>query len=106
MDPSTQFGVIAAREAWSDSGDSRNRPRPLAVAFATGIGGVWTLLDAWDTLRDKGPPRRVLPMTVPPMLMPNGVAAAVSLDLAPGPARTLRSRPALPAPRPSTLAWT
>ena len=49
------------------------------MAFATGIGGVWTLLDAWDTLRDKGP-RRVLPMTVP-MLMPNGVAAAVSLDL-------------------------
>jgi 3-oxoacyl-[acyl-carrier-protein] synthase II len=40
---------------------------------------VWTLLDAWDTLREKGP-RRVLPMTVP-MLMPNGVAAAVSLDL-------------------------
>ncbi len=49
------------------------------MAFATGIGGVWTLLDAWDTLKEKGP-RRVLPMTVP-MLMPNGPAAAVSLDL-------------------------
>ena len=36
----------------------------LAVAFGTGIGGVWTLLDAWDVLRDKGP-RRVMPMTVP-----------------------------------------
>ena len=57
----------------------RNRPRPPGVDFATGIGGVWTLLDAWDTLREKGP-RRVLPMTVP-MLMPNGPAAAVSLDL-------------------------
>ena len=50
-------------------------PERLGVAFATGIGGVWTLLDAWDTLRERGP-RRVLPMTVP-MLMPNGPAAAV-----------------------------
>ncbi|WP_434994036.1 beta-ketoacyl-ACP synthase II [Arthrobacter sp. Ld5] len=79
MDPSTQFAVIASREAWRDSGIENIDKDRLAVAFATGIGGVWTLLDAWDTLRDKGP-RRVLPMTVP-MLMPNGPAAAVSLDL-------------------------
>ena len=51
----------------------------LAVAFGTGIGGVWTLLDSWDNLRERGP-RRVLPMTVP-MLMPNGAAAAISMDL-------------------------
>ncbi|PYI66622.1 beta-ketoacyl-[acyl-carrier-protein] synthase II [Arthrobacter livingstonensis] len=79
MDPSTQFAVVAAREAWKDSGIEEIDHDRLAVAFATGIGGVWTLLDAWDTLREKGP-RRVLPMTVP-MLMPNGPAAAVSLDL-------------------------
>ncbi|MFC8304801.1 beta-ketoacyl-ACP synthase II [Specibacter sp. NPDC057265] len=79
MDPSTQFAVVAAREAWKDSGLEDIDHDRLAVTFATGIGGVWTLLDAWDTLRDKGP-RRVLPMTVP-MLMPNGPAAAVSLDL-------------------------
>ncbi|WP_188668531.1 beta-ketoacyl-[acyl-carrier-protein] synthase family protein [Tersicoccus solisilvae] len=79
MDPSTQFGVVAAREAWADAGIEDMDKDRLGVAFATGIGGVWTLLDAWDTLRERGP-RRVLPMTVP-MLMPNGVAAAVSLDL-------------------------
>ncbi|MFF5790550.1 beta-ketoacyl-ACP synthase II [Paeniglutamicibacter sp. NPDC012692] len=79
MDPSTQFAVVAAREAWKDSGIEEIDHDRLAVAFATGIGGVWTLLDAWDTLKEKGP-RRVLPMTVP-MLMPNGPAAAVSLDL-------------------------
>lgn len=79
MDPSTQFAVIASREAWRDSGLEEVDHDRFAVAFATGIGGVWTLLDAWDTLRAKGP-RRVLPMTVP-MLMPNGPAAAVSLDL-------------------------
>lgn len=79
MDPSTQFAVVAAREAWADSGLEDVDKDRLGVTFATGIGGVWTLLDAWDTLREKGP-RRVLPMTVP-MLMPNGPAAAVSLDL-------------------------
>ncbi|MFI5085721.1 MAG: beta-ketoacyl-ACP synthase II [Actinomycetales bacterium] len=79
LDPSSQFAVIAAREAWKDSGIEEVDHDRFAVAFATGIGGVWTLLDAWDTLREKGP-RRVLPMTVP-MLMPNGAAAAVSLDL-------------------------
>jgi 3-oxoacyl-[acyl-carrier-protein] synthase II len=79
LDPSSQFAVIAAREAWKDSGLEEIDNDRFAVAFATGIGGVWTLLDAWDTLREKGP-RRVLPMTVP-MLMPNGAAAAVSLDL-------------------------
>ncbi|WP_341394824.1 beta-ketoacyl-ACP synthase II [Arthrobacter sp. G119Y2] len=79
MDPSTQFAVVAAREAWKDSGIEDVDHDRLGVSFATGIGGVWTLLDAWDTLREKGP-RRVLPMTVP-MLMPNGPAAAVSLDL-------------------------
>ncbi|GAA4365170.1 beta-ketoacyl-ACP synthase II [Paeniglutamicibacter cryotolerans] len=79
MDPSTQFAVVASREAWKDSGIEDVDHDRLAVAFATGIGGVWTLLDAWDTLKEKGP-RRVLPMTVP-MLMPNGPAAAVSLDL-------------------------
>ncbi|MCZ2404927.1 beta-ketoacyl-ACP synthase II [Paenarthrobacter sp. Z7-10] len=79
LDPSSQFAVIAAREAWKDSGITEVDHDRFAVAFATGIGGVWTLLDAWDTLREKGP-RRVLPMTVP-MLMPNGAAAAVSLDL-------------------------
>ncbi|MFB0833081.1 beta-ketoacyl-ACP synthase II [Arthrobacter halodurans] len=79
MDPSTQFAVVAAREAWRDTGITEVDHDRFAVAFATGIGGVWTLLDAWDTLKAKGP-RRVLPMTVP-MLMPNGPAAAVSLDL-------------------------
>jgi 3-oxoacyl-[acyl-carrier-protein] synthase II len=28
-------------------------PERLGVDFATGIGGLWTLLDAWDTLRER-----------------------------------------------------
>ena len=79
LDPSSQFAVISAREAWQDAGAPDVSPERLSVDFATGIGGVWTLLDAYDTLRERGP-RRVLPMTVP-MLMPNGPAAAVGMDL-------------------------
>lgn len=80
LDPSSQFALIAAREAWADAGKPEVAPERLAVEFATGIGGVWTLLDAYDTLNASGP-RRVLPMTVP-MLMPNGPAAAIGMDIA------------------------
>lgn len=79
LDPSSQFALISARQAWKDAGEPEVAPERLAVDFATGIGGVWTLLDAYDTLRERGP-RRVLPMTVP-MLMPNGPAAAIGMDL-------------------------
>ena len=60
MDPSTQFAVVAAREAWRDSGLEEVDHDRFAVAFATGIGGVWTLLDAWDALRERGYPPRVV----------------------------------------------
>lgn len=79
LDPSSQFALISAREAWADAGSPEVAPERLAVDFATGIGGVWTLLDAFETLKERGP-RRVLPMTVP-MLMPNGPAAAIGMDL-------------------------
>ena len=77
LDPSSQFALVAAMEAWVDAGSPEVDPERLGVDFATGIGGLWTLLDAWDTLREKGP-RRVLPMTVP-MLMPNAAAGNLSL---------------------------
>jgi 3-oxoacyl-[acyl-carrier-protein] synthase II len=80
LDPASQFALIAAREAWADAGTPDVEPERLAVEFATGIGGVWTLLDAYDTLNTSGP-RRVLPMTVP-MLMANGPAAAIGMDIA------------------------
>lgn len=78
-DPSGQYALVAAREAWADAGSPEVEPERLGVAIGSGIGGVWTLLDQWEVLKEKGP-RRVFPLTVP-MLMPNGPAAAVSLDL-------------------------
>ncbi|MBC7517882.1 MAG: beta-ketoacyl-[acyl-carrier-protein] synthase family protein [Microbacteriaceae bacterium] len=90
LDPGAQFALIAAREAWADAGSPDIDPERIAVDYATGIGGIWTLMDAWDVLRDRGP-RRVLPMTVP-MLMPNAPAAAISMALsARGGARTVVS---------------
>lgn len=90
LDPSAQFALIAAREAWADAGSPDIEPERILVDYATGIGGLWTLLDAWDVLKEKGP-RRVLPMTIP-MLMPNAAAAAISMSLgARGGARTVVS---------------
>jgi 3-oxoacyl-[acyl-carrier-protein] synthase II len=79
LDPSSQYALIASRAAWEDAGKPEIEPERLGVVMGSGIGGVWTLLDQWDVLREKGP-RRVYPLAVP-MLMPNGPAAAVSLDL-------------------------
>lgn len=90
LDPSAQLALISAREAWADAGSPDIDPERILVDYATGIGGLWTLLDGWDTLREKGP-RRVLPMTIP-MLMPNAAAAAISMGLnARGGARTVVS---------------
>ena len=79
LDPSAQLAVIAAREAWADAGAPNDLKERVLVDFATGIGGLNTLLDAWDVMKEKGA-RRVLPMTIP-MLMPNAAAAAISMDL-------------------------
>lgn len=80
MDPSAQYAVLAAREAWADAGlgDDVDHDR-LGSVVSSGIGGIITTLAGWDTLRERGA-RRVLPTTVP-MLMPNSPTAYVSLDL-------------------------
>jgi 3-oxoacyl-[acyl-carrier-protein] synthase II len=81
LDRSQQLALVAAREAWRDAGldGGEVEPERLAVAVASGIGGVLTLLAQYDVLRERGA-RRVSPHTVP-MLMPNGPAATVGLDL-------------------------
>ncbi|GGP74861.1 MULTISPECIES: beta-ketoacyl-ACP synthase II [Streptomyces] len=86
LDRSAQFALIAAREAWADAGftakageDEAIAPERLGSVIASGIGGVITLLDQYDVLKEKGV-RRVSPHTVP-MLMPNGPAANVGLEV-------------------------
>ncbi|MEU0470362.1 beta-ketoacyl-[acyl-carrier-protein] synthase family protein [Amycolatopsis sp. NPDC006131] len=81
LDRAEQAALVAAREAWEDAKLSASSvdPERVAVVMGTGIGGVNTLLDNHNALRDHGP-RRLSPRMVP-MMMPNGAAAAVSIDL-------------------------
>jgi len=79
MDPSAQMAIVATREAWADAGSPEVDPERLGSIVSSGIGGVWTLLSAWDTVKEKGA-NRVLPLTVP-MLMPNSPTAYVSLEI-------------------------
>ncbi|MEO3973279.1 beta-ketoacyl-ACP synthase II [Streptomyces sp. CAU 1734] len=86
LDRSAQFALIAAREAWADAGytepaseDGAVEPSRLGTVVASGIGGVTTLLDQYDVLKEKGV-RRVSPHTVP-MLMPNSPSANVGLEV-------------------------
>jgi len=103
LDRSAQFALVAAMEAWRDAGftgaaGSEAEPdlesERVGVALASGIGGVITLLDNYDALREKGP-RRVSPLAVP-MLMPNAPAATSACTSALGPPS---SRPSRPVPR-------
>ncbi|WP_371496906.1 beta-ketoacyl-ACP synthase II [Kitasatospora sp. NBC_00374] len=87
LDRSAQFALIAAREAWADAGfetpatdlSSKLAPERLGTVIASGIGGVTTLLDQYDVLKQHGV-RKVSPHTVP-MLMPNSPAANVGLEV-------------------------
>ncbi|MER6537925.1 beta-ketoacyl-ACP synthase II [Streptomyces sp. 900105755] len=86
LDRSAQFALIAAKEAWKDAGftakageDASANPDRVGAVIASGIGGVTTLLDQYDVLKEKGV-RRVSPHTVP-MLMPNSPAANVGIEL-------------------------
>ncbi len=78
LDRSVQFALTAAREAWEDAGIEGKVDRDeTGVMFATGIGGVGSLLASDKVLREKGP-NRVSPFTVP-QLMPNAAAGQIAM---------------------------
>lgn len=89
LDRSEQVAIIAARQAWqhadlgdypaTDGGTSKVDGLRLAVVIGTGIGGATTLLNQDDLLEQQGL-RKVAVLTIP-MLMPNGPAAHVGLEL-------------------------
>ena len=69
MDRFTQFAVAVAIEALDQSGlkiDEKNRDR-VGVVIGTGIGGIGTLLDQAEVMRERGP-ERVSPFLVPMMI--------------------------------------
>ena len=88
LDRCQSLALVAALEAWADAGIDDIDPERLAVVVSTGIGGITTLLDQYDVLRERGA-RRVSPFTVP-RIMPNGPAAAIGLHLQARPGVRLR----------------
>src|SRR5690349_4041551 len=87
MDRCGQLALVAAREAWEQSGKPDVDPERFAVVIGSAYGGMDTVLAQVREL-DNGGPRRVSPHTLT-RLMVNGPSAWVSIDLgAKGGART------------------
>jgi 3-oxoacyl-[acyl-carrier-protein] synthase II len=80
MDRFAQLIVAAARQAEADSGlDISKESDRVGAAIATGIGGLKSYQDCYDTLRDRGPDR-VNPFAIP-AIIPNMGAGWVSMEL-------------------------
>lgn len=79
LDRVTRLALVAAEEATDDAGLTADNVDPLrvGVAIGTSIGGIETLLDGHDVLRDRGA-RRISPFVVP-MTLPNMTAGFVSM---------------------------
>ncbi len=81
MDRYTQFGVIAADEAFKMSGIDMEKEDPWRVGVITGsgVGGIETLAEQNQTLLEKGP-GRVSPFFVP-MMISNMAAAQIAIKI-------------------------
>ncbi len=69
MDRFAQFALAAAAEAMAEAClkiDASNRDR-VGIIIGTGIGGIGTLMDNYDALKQRGP-ERVSPFLIPMMI--------------------------------------
>ena len=76
----TQLAIGACEEALGDAGWEHGLPyeaERVGCVLGTGIGGIATLVDGQDTLRDRGG-QYVSPLAVP-LMMSNAGAAALSM---------------------------
>jgi len=80
MDRFTHLILAAARQAEADSGlDIRKEADRIGAAIATGIGGLQSFQECYDTLASRGPDR-VNPFSIP-AIIPNLGAGWVSIEL-------------------------
>jgi 3-oxoacyl-[acyl-carrier-protein] synthase II len=81
MDRSTAIALVAARQAWQDSGLTDCGPEPdrLAVSIGSGIGGIQSVIDQ-NTILEKSGPRKVS-LYAALMAIPNSPAAWVGVEL-------------------------
>ncbi len=77
LDRFSQFSLASAIEAFEDAHLELADPERAGVIFATGVGGISTMIEQLGVLTNRGADR-VSPFFIP-MLMPNAGAAAVSL---------------------------
>ena len=77
----SQFGVIAAKQAFDDSGLEINESNSsrVGVIIGSGVGGLLTMETQAQTLSHKGP-KRVSPFTVP-MMIPNMASGLAAIAL-------------------------
>lgn len=75
-----QFSAVAVKEAIQQAGlqGAHIDPSRVAVILSTAIGGLQSLSDNFEILREQGA-RRLSPFLIP-MLMSNGAAGLVSID--------------------------
>jgi 3-oxoacyl-[acyl-carrier-protein] synthase II len=81
MDRTTQFALIAALEAVKDAHleiTEANAER-IGVIAGTGIGGITTLSEQFDVLRDRGPDR-ISPFLIP-MMIADTPAGQISMSV-------------------------
>lgn len=76
LDKFTQFALVAAQEAFSQSGLPEIDPGRVTVSVATGIGGLEALENLVHASDAESP--RVSPFQIP-MMMANAAAAAISI---------------------------
>src|SRR3954465_10797158 len=80
MDRFAQLILAAARQAETDSGlDIAAEADRIGASVATGIGGIKSFQDCYDTLKERGPDR-VNPFAIP-CIIPNMGAGWVSMEL-------------------------
>lgn len=79
MDRFTQFATAATLEALEQSGlkiDESNRDR-VGILIGSGIGGIITLIEQYDVMRERGPDR-VSPFLIP-MMISDGAAGNIAI---------------------------
>ena len=81
LDRFSQYAIVAAREAWNDSGldkETEDMER-VGIIIGSGIGGIGTTEEEHEKYMTKGPDR-VSPMYIP-MGIPNMATGNVAIDI-------------------------
>lgn len=81
MDLYEQYALVAARQAMANAGLSitPELAEDTAIVLGTAIGGLQTLLDQYEILKQQGP-RRISPFCIP-MVINNGASGMLAIEI-------------------------